>query len=256
MNSTAVTVVKVGGNELSRPGFLVELAVAVGRLSAGGKVVLVHGGGREVDRLLGALGVVPTYHEGQRVTDGPTLAVVEAVLAGNVNGAIVRALVAQGIAALGVAGPSLGILPVEPWAGLGSVGRPHRARRDPLEALLGCCEVLVLAPIGLGDDGGAYNVNADHAAAAVAAALEAPLALVTDVPGVLADGAVVATLDVAAARGLIESGVIYGGMVPKVTAAFDAIERGAAAALIVNLAGLGTGGTRIVPHVAHREERA
>jgi acetylglutamate kinase len=244
-----VEIVKVGGNELASPGYLERVVEAIGtRVAAGTKVVLVHGGGREVDRWLARLGIAPAYVAGQRVTDEATLTVVEAVLAGSVNKEVVRAFVARGVEALGVSGSDLGILPVVPWEGLGLVGRASVAAADPLRRLLEVCEVLVLAPLGFGqDDHRAYNVNADHAAAAVAAALGAPLALVTDVPGVLQDGAVIGQLTARQVQQLVEDGVIRAGMVPKVEAALGAIGRGAPAAIVVDLAGLGTGGTAIVP---------
>ena len=243
-----VEVVKIGGNELSSPGYVEAVADAVAaRVAAGVRVVLVHGGGREVDRWLARFGIAPTYVAGQRVTDEATLTVVEAVLAGVVNKNVVRALLAKGIAALGASGSDLGVLPVEPWEGLGRVGRASIAALAPLRQLLEICEVLVLAPLGVGaTDHLAYNVNADHAAAAVAAALGAPLSFVTDVPGVLRDGAVVPTLTAGQAREWITAGVIHGGMVPKVEAALGAVDRGVPAAMVVNLAGLGTSGTAIV----------
>lgn len=242
-----VTVVKIGGNQLSSPGYLPQVAEAIAALATSSKVVLVHGGGREVDRWLARLGLTPQYHQGQRVTDQPSLEVVEAVLAGTVNKAIVRALLEVGVKALGVCGNDLAILPVDPWEGLGRVGRAERASREPLELLLGVCDVLVVAPLGLGrEDGLAYNVNADHAAAAIAVALKAPLALVSDVPGVLVAGELVPSLDATEARRLIDTGVVSGGMVPKVEAAFAALDRGASAAIVVDLAGLRDGGTVIV----------
>lgn len=239
-------VVKIGGNELARDGFLERLGTAVAAIVGSGRqVVLVHGGGREVDRWLASQGVLPRYVDGQRVTDPATLEVVEAVLCGGVNKQLVRALLATGVRALGVSGNDLGLLPVEPWPGLDRVGRPSVADRQALEGLLGVCDALVLAPLGIGADGLAYNVNADHAAAAVAAALGADLALVTDVPGVLRDGILVDQLDLPHARQLMADGVIVGGMVPKVEAAFGALARGARAAIVVDLAGLGRSGTRM-----------
>ncbi len=244
-----VEIVKVGGNELASPGYLERVVQAVqDRVAAGMKVVLVHGGGREVDRWLARLGITPTYVTGQRVTDEATLLVVEAVLAGSINKAVVRAFLTEGVQALGVSGSDLGILPVVPWEGLGLVGRASVAAAEPLRRLLEVCEVLVLAPLGFGEaDHRAYNVNADHAAAAVAAALGAPLSLVTDVPGVLQDGSVIPRLTARRVEQLVAEGVIRAGMVPKVEAALGALDRGVPAAIVVDLAGLGTGGTAIVP---------
>ncbi len=238
----APLVIKVGGNDLDQPGFLDALAAAVARLAETQRCVLVHGGGRAINEVGRAFGLQPVYVDGQRVTDQAALDVAEMVLSGQVNKQIVRALLAAGVDALGLSGVDRGLLRVEPWAAnLGRVGRIVAVRVDVLRDLCAMGVVPVISPISLGPDG-AYNVNADHAAGAVAAALGAPrAAFVTNVPGVRAEHGVVPRLSVAETLDLIARGVINGGMIPKVQAALAAVGAGVRQAVITDLAGLAAG---------------
>lgn len=238
----APLVIKVGGNDLDQPGFMGALAAAVGRLSAARPCVLVHGGGRAISAVGQAFGLQPVYVDGQRVTDQAALDVAEMVLSGQVNKQIVRALLAAGVDALGLSGVDRGLLRVEPWAAqLGRVGRIVAVRADVLRDLCAAGVVPVVSPIALGADG-AYNVNADHAAGAIAAALNAARAtFVTNVPGVRAGNDVAPRLSVAETRDLIARGVITGGMIPKVNAALAAVGAGVRQAVITDLAGLAAG---------------
>ncbi|HOQ97567.1 MAG TPA: acetylglutamate kinase [Anaerolineae bacterium] len=247
-----IIVLKVGGNEIDDERFLAGLVEAIGGLRAQAAPVLVHGGGKEIARLQGALGLEPRFIEGLRVTDEATLAVTEMVLSGAVNKRLVARLVNCSIAAMGLSGVDGGLLRVEPArhpAGdLGLVGEVTAVDLAPLQLLLGQGIVPVVSPISLGPEGRRYNVNADHAAMALARALGAQaLAFVTNVPGVLVDGRVVARLSAAEAGDWIGRGIISGGMVPKVRAALDVVAAGVAEARIVDLAGLGCrGGTCVV----------
>ncbi len=238
----APLVIKVGGNDLDQPGFMGALAAAVARLSAARPCVLVHGGGRAISAVGQAFGLQPVYVDGQRVTDQAALDVAEMVLSGQVNKQIVRALLAAGVDALGLSGVDRGLLRVEPWAAqLGRVGRIVAVRADVLRDLCAAGVVPVVSPIALGADG-AYNVNADHAAGAIAAALNAArAAFVTNVPGVRAGNDVAPRLSVAETRDLIARGVITGGMIPKVNAALAAVGAGVRQAVITDLAGLAAG---------------
>ena len=186
-DTLAPLVVKVGGNDLDQPGFMDALAAAVARLATERPCVLVHGGGRAINEVGRAFGLQPLYVDGQRVTDQAALDVAEMVLSGQVNKQIVRALLAAGVDALGLSGVDRSLLRVEPWAAqLGRVGRIVAVRADVLRDLCAAGVVPVVSPIALGADG-AYNVNADHAAGAIAAALNAArAAFVTNVPGVRA----------------------------------------------------------------------
>jgi acetylglutamate kinase len=240
-------VLKVGGNEIDDEGFLAGLVEAIGRLRERAAPVLVHGGGKEIARLQGALGLEPRFVEGLRVTDEATLAVTEMVLSGAVNKRLVARLLAGGIPAVGLSGVDGGLLQVRPMvhpAGdLGRVGEVVAVEPALLDLLLERGMVPVVSPISLGPDGQSYNVNADHAAMALARALGADsLAFVTNVPGVLVEGQVVAQLASAEAGEWIQRGVISGGMVPKVRAALDVVAAGVAEARIVDLVGLGCGG--------------
>jgi acetylglutamate kinase len=235
-------VIKVGGNDLDKPGFVDDLALAIAELNQRTPCILVHGGGQAVTQLQQQLGIQPVYVNGQRVTDEASLRAVEMVLSGLVNKQLVLALLRAGVDAMGMSGVDRGLLQVEPWSPeLGRVGRIIAVRTD---VLLGFCAqgvVPVVSPISLGPEG-RYNVNADHAAGAIAAALKAAHAtFLTNVPGVKIGEAVAIYLSVAEAQDLIAREVITGGMIPKVTAALDAIASGVQKVIITDLAGLSAG---------------
>lgn len=238
-------VLKVGGNEIDDPEFLSGLARVVAALPA--PPVVVHGGGKEIADLQVKFGVTPHFIEGLRVTDETSLAIAEMVLSGRVNKRIVVALMQAGVDALGLSGVDRGIVRVQkmqhPAGDLGRVGRVVNVRGEILSDLVDRKTVPVLSPISLGDDG-AYNVNADSVACAIACALNAEaVVFVTNVPGVLQGETVIPALTPGEAHGLIKTQVIRGGMIPKVRAALEAVAGGARAARITNLDGLlsGTG---------------
>jgi acetylglutamate kinase len=235
-------VIKVGGNDLDKPGFVDDLALAIAELNQRTPCILVHGGGQAVTQLQQQLGIQPVYVNGQRVTDEASLRAVEMVLSGLVNKQLVLALLRAGVDAMGMSGVDRGLLQVEPWSPeLGRVGRIIAVRTD---VLLGFCAqgvVPVVSPISLGPEG-RYNVNADHAAGAIAVALKAPYAtFVTNVPGVRIGDEVAPSLSVAQANELIAHEVITGGMIPKVQAALAAIASGVQQAVITDLPGLRSG---------------
>ena len=242
-------VLKIGGNELDDPAFVAELARVVAGLRP--VPVLVHGGGKEIGVIQRALGGEPRFVGGLRVTDEYALLAAEMVLCGLVSTRLVAALLAAGADAQGLSGVDRGLIRAErqahPAGDLGRVGRPVAVRAEVLRDLLEQAVVPVVAPISLGPEG-AYNVNADEAAGAVAGALEdAEVVFVTNVPGVLAGGALVPRLTQAKIADLIANGTISGGMIPKVRAALTAIQAGVRSARITNLDGLGQGtGTVIV----------
>ena len=249
-------VLKIGGNELDDPAFIDELARTVARMRPA--PVLVHGGGKEIGLLQKALGGEPRFVAGLRVTDETALAAAEMVLCGSVSTRLVAALLAAGADAQGLSGVDRGLIRVarlqHPEGDLGRVGSPVAVRAEVLRGLLEAGVVPVVAPISLGP-GGAYNVNADEAAGAIAAALGDPssgsgeaaeVVFVTNVPGVLVRDVVAPRLAQAQIDGLIADGTINGGMIPKVRAALTALGAGVRAARITNLAGLGSGeGTTI-----------
>ena len=189
---SAPLVIKVGGNEIDQEDFLAKLVAAVAGVRKGAAPIIVHGGGKEIACWQERLGLVPHFVEGLRVTDEESLAVAEMVLSGLVNKRLVAHLVAAGVPAVGLSGVDWGLIRVEkmmhPAGDLGQVGRIVKVRPNGLETLTRQGVVPVISPISLGLDGQTYNVNADHAALSVAAALGAEsLVFVTNVPGVLID---------------------------------------------------------------------
>lgn len=241
-----VTVVKVGGREVDDPEWLGALAAAAAPLAP---LVLVHGGGREVSVLQERLGLVPEWRDGLRVTDAATLAVVSMVLSGLVNKRLVSALIGAGIRSVGVSGEDDELLRAEPVAGgaLGRTGRVTAVRPELLRLLLEAGVTPVVSPLSRGPDGGALNVNADDAATAVAAALGARrLLFLSDVPGVTLPGGLVPELPEEGIEEWIASGVVSGGMVPKLRAAARAV----ADVPVVRIGGLdllaGGAGTRVL----------
>ncbi|MCB9422859.1 MAG: acetylglutamate kinase [Ardenticatenaceae bacterium] len=234
-------VIKIGGNELDSPGFLEALAQAVAASSE--PVTIVHGGGKAIADLQAKLGLATIKVDGLRVTDTDSLAVAQMVLSGQANKAIVMALLAAGVDAVGLSGVDGGLLrcqkKVYPTADLGLVGEIVEVRAKLIEMLAEKGITAVISPISLGYDGQAYNVNADEAASAVALALQADiLHFISNVPGVIYKDDVLAELTPAQTEDLIAHGVIRDGMVPKVRAALQAIELGVPQARIGNLAGL------------------
>ncbi len=238
-------VLKVGGNEIDDASFLSGFARAVAGMRD--TPVIVHGGGKEIADLQLKFGLTPHFVEGLRVTDDASLAIAEMVLSGRVNKRIVAALLNAGADALGLSGIDRGVVRVEkmrhPAGDLGRVGRVVSVRGEVLRDFVARQIVPVVSPISLGGDG-AYNVNADSVACAIAAALNADaVVFVTNVAGVMQqDGDVIPSLTAREAEALIESQVIRGGMIPKARAALDAIARGARTARITNLDGLMNGG--------------
>jgi acetylglutamate kinase len=241
-------VLKIGGNELDDPAFIDALAREVAQMRPA--PVLVHGGGKEIGVLQKALGGEPRFVAGLRVTDETALAAAEMVLCGSVSTRLVAALLAAGGDAQGLSGVDRGLIRVaklqHPEGDLGRVGSPVAVRAEVLRSLLDAGVVPVIAPISLGP-GGAYNVNADEAAGAIAAALgDAEVVFVTNVPGVLVDGAVTPQLTQAQIEDLIADGTISGGMIPKVRAALIALGAGVYTARITHLAGLSSGGGTVI----------
>src|SRR5215212_7381035 len=222
-------IVKIGGSALAG-GALDDLPEI---LASETPVVLVHGGGQQLTRVLDALDIPTQFREGLRVTDEATMKVAEMVFAGEVNKALVRELYALGIPAVGVSGIDGPTLLVEPIPGLGRVGNVTRVDDHLVETLWSGGLVPLVAPVGLGPEG-AYNVNADLAAAALAVGLGAQhLFLLTDVDGLLKDGSPVESLSPDECEGYVEGGLAAGGMVPKLRAAAEAA-RGGVMARIIN----------------------
>lgn len=227
-------VVKIGGRAQSDPALPRLLAQVV---RTGDELVVVHGGGDEVTVLQRRLGSEPTFIGGRRVTTDEDMEVVRMILSGAVNKRLVRQLLHEGIAAVGISGEDGGLLPARLLDGgaLGAVGEPLNANPRPVEALLSAGFVPVVSPLGRhAETGQGLNVNGDDAAAAIAGALGADeLLLLADVPGVLdAAGSLVPAIPADAVDDMIASGVARGGMSAKLQAARRALAAGVAAVRI------------------------
>ena len=230
-----ILVVKLGGSTIAdQAQVLAEVAVVSRRRP----VVLVHGGGRRITEWLERLGVPSRFEGGLRVTDAQSLEVAAAVLRGVVNSELVAGLRDLGVDAVGLSGVDGGLLIAERVPGIGLVAHVVGLRRDLLDAVLVADQVPVVAPLARDEEGVVCNVNADDVAAGIAAGLGArQLVLLTDVDGVRdADGTRLDSLTAGEAEALIESGVIAGGMVPKVRAALGALGWDEAEAVIADSA--------------------
>ena len=237
-------VLKYGGNAMAPPPapdlLLDDVAV---RVAAGDRVVLVHGGGPQIDAELRESGLAQRRIAGLRVTDAPTLAITERVLCGTVNKALVRALRRRGVDAVGISGQDGGLLlaaPVAPIDGnvLGFVGEIRAVRRAVLDAVLAGGFTPVVAPLALASDGAsALNVNADTAAGAIAGALGVDAyVVVTNIERVRLriddPSSGIEKLDVALARRYLADGTFDGGMAPKMESIVAALESGAKRAVV------------------------
>ncbi|OMP68026.1 acetylglutamate kinase [Domibacillus epiphyticus] len=196
-------------------------------LSDGYKIVFVHGGGPEINAMLEKMNVKSEFKNGLRVTSKEVLEAAELVLSGSMNRKLVRLLEVRGIATIGLQSSDHGILEADfiNQEELGFVGDVTSVNKTVLETLLNIGLLPVLTPIAKGPDGSVLNVNADHAAGAAAHALAAEhLLMVTDVDGVLNNGQLVPELTGSQTQELINTGVISGGMIPKVNTALKALE--------------------------------
>ncbi|MBK5928224.1 acetylglutamate kinase [Rhodobaculum claviforme] len=233
----AVVVIKLGGHAMGDDAAMDSFARDVVLMrQVGVNPVIVHGGGPQINTMLSRLGVTSRFVRGKRVTDAPTMEVVEMVL-GHVGKRIVQAINNQGGRAVGLSGKDGRLMLCDPDdAELGFVGRPARIDPAVLHRLFEGGMIPVVAPIGGGLDGGTFNVNGDTAAGALAAALRADrLLLMTDVAGVKDDaGDVITQLDPERVRALTDAGVIAGGMIPKTETALSAIAGGVRAVVILD----------------------
>jgi len=236
-------VVKYGGHAMVDEALKESFAKDVSLLRfVGIQVVVVHGGGPQINQTLDRMGIASTFSAGLRVTDDETMGVVEMVLGGGVNQGIVGMICNHGGRAVGLSGKDDHFIRARKVEGveakdergnsmivdLGRVGRVEHVNPDLVRELIGRSFIPVVAPIGADEHGNALNVNADTAAGAIASALgAAKLVLMTDVDGVKdASGSLVSSLRAREARRLIQDGVIRGGMIPKIECALEAVEHG------------------------------
>lgn len=241
------TVIKIGGNEIDDPAFLDALTGVVRDYAD--PLVIVHGGGKEISALQTALGIIPRYIDGLRITDAASLAVVEMVLCGVVNKRLVRLLVNAGVDAVGMSGVDRGLIRAKqmshPTENMQFTGEIIEVRGAVVRELLNLGVTPVIAPVCIGEHS-SLNVNADHVAGALAAAIDAAkVVFLTNVQGILINGEITPTLTRAQVEALIADGTIFGGMIPKVRTALQALENGVQQTVITNLDGLRTGGGTI-----------
>ena len=244
-------VVKYGGAAMEAETLKSSFARDIVLLKlVGVRPVVVHGGGPQIGRLLARIGKETRFVEGMRVTDAETMDVVEMVLGGLVNKEIVNLVNRHGGKAVGLTGKDGGLIQARKLTmtrrrpeldapeiiDIGHVGEVASIDTGVLEHLARGDFIPVIAPIGVGDDGMSYNINADLVAGKLAQALEAEkLMLLTNTPGLLdGDGALIPTLDVKAVEALIADGTVAGGMLPKVRCALDAVQGGVNTAQIVD----------------------
>ena len=240
-------VIKYGGHAMGEEEVAKQFAAdAVLLKLLGLHPVVVHGGGPQISAMLKRASVESTFVDGLRVTDEATMEVAEMVLSGAINKEIASWITRAGAEAdvrgVGLSGKDARLITVEKLTrtrkdpgsmleqavDLGFVGQPKRIDPKLLEALIYADEdyIPVVAPIGVAEDGQTYNINADTVAGALASALKAKrMLLLTDVKGVLdQDGGLIEMMSVDEAKAAIESGVVSGGMIPKVETAIDAVE--------------------------------
>ncbi len=244
-------VVKYGGHAMGDPEAARDFAEDIVLLKAVGiNPVVVHGGGPQIGAMLKKLGVESTFVDGLRVTDKATAEIAEMVLSGAINKELVGWIAQAGGRALGISGKDGGLVTarkvsrtvkdpdsaIEQAVDLGFVGEPARVDTALIDTAVAAGMIPVIAPIGAGDDGHTYNINADTMAGAIAAALGAArLFLLTDVAGVLAkDGALLTDLTPADIAQLREDGTITGGMIPKLETCVHAVEAGCEAAVVLD----------------------
>lgn len=233
-SANAPMVIKLGGRALEDSDGIQEFAADLAALNR--PVVLVHGGGAEVNAWCSKLNIDSRFHDGLRVTDESVMEVATAVLTGLVNSRLVAGLLTGGVEAVGLSGIDGRTLTAEPHpdaARLGHVGRVASVQTGLVTHLLAAGLVPVISTIGLDRAGGTWNINADDAAAAMAVALGAGTILfLSDVPAVLVEGEAVGSINLDEAQRLLAHPDITGGMKPKLAAACRAVESGVGQAVI------------------------
>ena len=236
-----IVVVKYGGNAMINEALREQVMEDVTLLSLiGVKVVLVHGGGPEISDLMRKLGIQPTFVDGLRVTDKETVDVVQMVLAGKINKTLVRYLESKGGKAMGISGIDGKLIVAKKKDDkLGYVGEIEKINIKPIFDLLEKGYIPVVSTVAGGEDGETYNINGDTAAAYLAGALSAKrLILMTDISGVLRDkddpSTLIPEIRLSEAEDLKKSGVISGGMIPKIDCCVTAIQKGVKRAIIMD----------------------
>ena len=246
-----VIVVKFGGNAMGKKEYVSSFAEDIVLLQQVGMLpIIVHGGGPQIGEMLSKLKIKTEFIDGLRVTDSETIDVVEMVLSGVTNKAIVTAISNAGAKAVGISGKDGNLITakrlmkidensdsnVERAIDLGFVGVPKKIDTQVIKALINEKMIPVIAPVGMGEDGLTYNINADTATGAISAAMKASrMIMLTDVSGVIDEkGKLIPELTINEALDLIKNKVVVGGMIPKLRTCIDAVEGGAEASVIMD----------------------
>jgi acetylglutamate kinase len=249
--SGMTVVVKYGGHAMVDEQLKTDFARDITLLKfIGLNPVVVHGGGPQINRVLDQMGIRPQFVRGMRLTDGPTMDVVEMVLGGKVNKGIVAQINREGGRAVGLSGKDGGLIEAEKMHIVhqsddnsppeiidpGMVGDVTRIDPTIIHTLSEKGFIPIIAPVGVGSEGETYNINADLVASHIATALSAGrLMLLTDVDGVMdADGQLISSIDAATIGRMIADGRITGGMIPKIEYALRAIKNGVEKVPILN----------------------
>lgn len=236
-------VIKYGGSAMESSKANETIIKDIVTLKALGlKPIVVHGGGSEISAMLDMLKIESSFVDGLRVSSKECVEVVEMVLSGKINKGIVSKLSKEGAKAIGLSGKDGDLLHAKKIRGkvdLGFVGEITDVKSEVIEMLIDMDYIPVIAPIAMDGEGNTYNVNADYAAVAIAAALKAEkLVFLTDVEGVLMDKdnphSIIHYLSKGKALELIDSGVINGGMIPKVNSCIEAVNSGVSMAHIID----------------------
>ena len=236
-----IVVVKYGGNAMINEALKEQVMEDITLLHLiGVKVVLVHGGGPEISTLMNKVDITPTFVDGLRVTDKETVDIVQMVLAGKINKSLVSYLESKGAKAMGISGiDGKLIVAKQKNEKLGFVGEIEKINIKPVFDLLEKGYIPVVSTVATGENGETYNINGDTAAAYLAGALSAKrLIMMTDISGVLRDkddpSTLIPEIKLSDAEELYKSGVISGGMIPKVDCCITAIKQGVKRVIIMD----------------------
>lgn len=236
LETKKIIVFKCGGSsvaELSKQ-FFENMHIL---MEEGWQPVIVHGGGPAIQQLLEQLAIPFEFIDGLRKTTDDMMDVVEMVLTGQINPSLVRKISEHGMKAVGISGSDMHLLKAVPLnkEKYGLVGEVSQVNTDIIHRLIEENIIPVISPVAIDEEGNRYNINADTAAGAVASALEADqLTFVTDVPGILHADELLEVATKTEIEALISSGVIYGGMIPKVKAAMKGLHGNVKEVMIVN----------------------
>jgi acetylglutamate kinase len=235
--SGKIVVVKYGGNAMLNETLTRKILQDITLLKyVGVNPIVVHGGGPEINKLLKALHIESKFHNGLRITDAPTMEVVQMVLTGKINKDITAKINALGGKAIGLCGKDANLIEVEKQVSddgvdLGFVGKIVNVNTKLLKILTDDEFIPVIAPVGAGPDGESYNINADTVAGEIAARLGAEkLMFLTDIDGIRTDpkdpGTLLSHITISEAENYIRTGVIDGGMIPKVMGCIQSVNSG------------------------------